>query len=115
MNEVREISKIIACTTLGTYNLYTCPLNCRAKIPLVFITNAGGHNTVILKWYRKAQNTSFFIQGGKNLSLGEFIQFSDAYIVLEPEDRLDITITTNGNVDALCTVEEMFLANKTRA
>ena len=115
MSEVREISKIIACTTLGTYNLYTCPLNCRAKIPLVFIANAGGNNTASLKWYRKAQNISFFIQGGKNLSLGEFIQFSGAYIVLEPEDRLDITITNNGVVDALCTVEEMFLANKTRA
>jgi hypothetical protein len=115
MSEVREISKIIACTTVGTHNLYTCPLNCRSKIPLVFITNAGGNNTVSLKWYRKAQNISFFIQGGKNLSLGESLQFSGAYIVLEPEDRLDITITHNGVVDALCTVEEMFLANKTRA
>jgi hypothetical protein len=114
MSEVRAISKIIACTTIGTHNLYTCPLNCRAKIPLVFITNAGGNNTVSIKWYRKAQNISFFIQGGKNLTLGEFIQFSGAYIVLDPEDRLDITITSNGVVDALCTAEELFSANTTR-
>ena len=115
MSEVREISKIIACTTIGTHNLYTCPLNCRAKIPLVFIANAGGNNTVTLKWYRKAQNLSFFIQGGKNLGLGESIQFSGAYIVLDPEDRLEVAITAVGIIDALCTVEEMFSANKTRA
>jgi hypothetical protein len=115
MNEARAISKIIACTTAGTYNLYTCPSNCRAKIPLVFITNANGTNTVQLKWYRKQQNTSFYVVGGKNLSLGEFVQLSDGYIVLEPEDRLDVTISSNGNVDALCTAEETFIANIARA
>lgn len=115
MSEIREISKIIACTAIGTYNLYTCPLNCRSRVPLVFVTNANGNNTVSIKWYRKEQNTSFFIQGGKNLALGESIQLSGSYIVLEPEDRLEITIANAGIVDALCTVEEMFSANKTRA
>lgn len=110
----RAISHVVACTTLGTYNLYTCPLNCRAKIPLVFITNANGNNTVALKWYRKKDNVSYFIFGGKNLSLGEFVQLSAAYLVLEPEDRLDVTITNNGNIDALCTAEEMFISNTTR-
>lgn len=110
----RAISHVVACTAIGTYNLYTCPLNCRAKIPLVFITNANGNNTVALKWYRKKDNVSYFIFGGKNLSLGEFVQLSAAYLVLEPEDRLDVTITNSGVVDALCTAEEMFISNTTR-
>lgn len=115
MTEARAISKVIAITTAGTQNLYTCPSNCRAKIPLVYITNANGTNTVTLKWYRKADDFSYYIIGGKNLSLGEFVQLSDGYIVLEPEDRLDITVGSNGNIDALCTAEETFIANITRA
>lgn len=114
MTEPRAISHVIACTTAGTYVLYACPLNCRAKIPLVFITNANGTNTITLKWYRKADNYSYYIIGGKNLSLGEFIQLSDAYIVLDPEDRLEVTLSSSGNVDALCTAEEMFSSNMTR-
>ena len=110
----RAISKVIACNTAGTYNLYTCPLNCRAKIPLVFFTNANGNNTVDLKWYRKADDASYYIVGGKNMSQGEFVQLSQAYIVLEPEDRLDITIGSNGVIDALCTAEETFTSSTTR-
>jgi hypothetical protein len=114
MAEVRAISHLIACTTAATHVLYTCPLNCRAKIPLVFFTNAGGNNTVSLKWYRKADNVAYFIIGGKNMSTGEFVQLSNAYIVLEPEDRLEIVLGSSGLVDALCTAEELFSANTTR-
>lgn len=115
MRELRQKSVIIACTVAADspYNLYTCPANCRAMVPLVFITNANGTNTVDLQWYRASDTTSYYIIGGKNLGLGEFIQLSDGYIVLEPGDRLDVTIDSNGNVDALCTVEEMFLGNST--
>jgi hypothetical protein len=113
--EVRAISKVIALTAAGTKNLYTCPNNCRAKILLVFITNANGNNTVQLQWYRKADDFSYYIIGGKNMSQGDFIQLSDAYIVLDPEDRLDVTVSSSGNVDALCTAEEMFIANTVRA
>lgn len=115
MMEVRAISHVISCTTAATHVLYTCPLNCRAKIPLVFFTNANGNNTVSFKWYRKQDNTSYFIIGGKNMSQGEFVQLSDSYIVLEPEDRLEIVLGSAGLVDALCTAEEMFISNITRA
>jgi hypothetical protein len=115
MSETRAISKIIACTAIGTSNLYTCPSNCRAKIVLIYVVNANGTNTTTLKWYRKKQNLSFFIIGAKNMSQGESIQLSQGYIVLEPEDRLDVTISAIGEVDALCTAEESFLANINRA
>jgi hypothetical protein len=114
MAEVRAISHVIACTTAATHVLYSCPLNCRSKIPLVFFTNAGGNNTVSLKWYRKAVNATYFIIGGKNMSTGEFVQLSQSYIVLDPEDRLEIVLGSSGTVDALCTAEELFTANMTR-
>jgi hypothetical protein len=115
VTEARATSKVIACTTAGTHILYTCPSNCRAKVPLVFFTNANGTNTVNLKWYRKQDNVSYYIIGGKNMSEGEFVQLSDAYIVLEPEDRLEIILSSSGVIDALCTAEEYFIANIPRA
>lgn len=115
MSDTREISKIISCTTAGSHTLYTCPVNCRAKIPLVFFTNANGNNTVSLLWYRAADNASYYIIGGKNMSQGEFVQLSQGYIVLEPGDRLTISLGSSGIIDALCTAEEKFTANTTRA
>lgn len=111
----RAISKVIETNGAGTYNLYTCPPNCRAKIPLVFITNGGNNNaTFSLKWYRKQDDFSYFIVGGKNLSTGEFIQLKDGYVVFEPEDRFDLVVTSGARIDALCTAEETFLANMSR-
>jgi hypothetical protein len=114
MAEVRAISHLIACTTAGTHVLYTCPLNCRSKIPLVFFTNADGNNSVSLKWYRKTDDAAYYIIGDRSMSRGEFIQLSQSYIVLDPEDRLEIVLGSSGVVDALCTAEELFSANTTR-
>jgi len=111
----RAISHVVSCLTAGTHNLYTCPLNCRAKIPLVFFSNANGTNTVSLKWYRKKDNHSYTIVGGKNMVSGEYIQLSNSYIVLDPEDRLDVVLGSSGIIDALCTAEETFISNTTRA
>ena len=81
---------------------------------MVFFTNANGNNTVSLKWYRKQTDISYYIIGGKNMSLGEFVQLSDGYIVLEPEDRLEIVLGSSGLVDALCTAEEYYTPNMVR-
>ena len=48
------------------------------------------------------------------MSTGEFVQLSQSYIVLDPEDRLEIVLGSSGLVDALCTAEELFTANTTR-
>lgn len=108
--DFKEKTNIIACTVSGTkYTLYTCPAQCRARVPLVFITNANGTVTVNFEVYKAANATSYFIIGSKNMATGEFIQLSDAYIVLEPGDKLEVTATgTTPRVDAICTVEEIF-------
>ena len=107
----REKSPLIACTVSGTvYTLYTCPPNCTARVPLVFITNANGTATVTFKIYKASVATSYFIIGGKDLAMGEFIQLdNEVGLVLEPGDRLEVTTTgATVNVDALCTVIEQF-------
>lgn len=111
-NITREKSPLIACTVSGTvYTLYTCPANCRARVPLVFITNANGTATVDFRIYKASIGVHYFILGGKNLSLGEYIQLeNDTGIILEPGDKLEIKATgTTVNVDAICTVVEQFI------
>lgn len=107
----RERSPLIACTVSGTvYTLYTCPQNCVARVPLVFIANANGTVSVVMKIYKVSTASSYYVIGGKNLGTGEFIQLSDnTGLVLEAGDKIEVTATgATVVVDALCTVIEQF-------
>jgi hypothetical protein len=111
MKEVRPRTPIVKCTTSGVRTpFYTCPPNCRAKIPLVYIVNVNGNVSITFEIFKAATTSYFYIIAGKNFSQGEFLQLSDAYIVLEPGDQLVITCTgSTPDVDALCTAEELFI------
>ena len=90
--------------------LYTCPANVRAYMSTLFIKNvSGGTCTVDIEWDR-ADGTSAFILGSKNLGNGEFVQFSDGFIVLEPGDEIEVTPSSQSTprIDTFATVEEFF-------
>lgn len=95
------------------YTLYTCPDNCRAHMNLLYVVNANGNTTVDIEWER-ADSSHMHILGGKNMTAGEFVQWSNAYIVLEPGDTMVVVASGNAtpHIDVLCTVEEYFLPNK---
>lgn len=103
----------VTCTVSGqVYTLYTCPDNCRARMNLLYISNSDGTTTANVEWER-ADGTHVHILGGKNLSSGEFIQWSDAYIVFEPGDSMTVTaVAGSPHLDAMCTVEEYFSPNR---
>jgi hypothetical protein len=109
-------------TTLQEETAYKCPANCRAMVELLFIKNvSSGNATVDVELNRNDSVTDngtgqgnaahMHILGGKNMATGEFIQFADGFIVLEPEDTITITATGTGtiHVDVMVTVEEFFL------
>jgi len=106
------ITYAVSCQTENVDEvLYTCPSNCRAMMSLLFFSNANGNTTVDVNWLRKYGTEHIHIVGGKNMTSGEFVQFSDGIIVFEPGDQM--TITPSGNItphiDALATVEEIFI------
>ena len=110
----RVKTPIISCTVEDQREtLYTCPANCRTKVPLVYIVNANGTTDVTFEIFKAVDNFHYYVLSGKNFSEAEFIQFSDAYIVLEPGDKLEVTPSGNTTpvIDALCTVEETFYGN----
>lgn len=91
--------------------LYVCPQNCRAHMNLLYITNTGGASTdVSVEWYRNDESV-LHILGGRNINDTDFIQWSGAYIVLEPGEEMRFTPSGNNNphVDVLATVEEFFI------
>ena len=94
-----------------TYDLYTCPANCRAEVEMLMIVNAGGNTTVTVVWYDASKSYSARILGGKNMTAGEYILFTGATLVLEPGDKIRITPTANASphIDGMCTVTETFI------
>ena len=118
MKDFRSKTNIIACTREDQREtLYTCPSNCTARVPLVYLVNVIGNCTITFEWYVASQDTHFFILSEKNLSTSGFIQFSDGYIVLNPGDKLEVTPSGNATpqIDALCTVEETFIGGSPNA
>ena len=109
-------------TTAQEETAYKCPANCRAMVELLYISNvSSGNATVDVELNRNDSSTDngtgqgnashMHILGSKNMASGDFIQFDEGFIVLEPEDTITITATGTGtiHVDAMVTVEEFFL------
>ena len=93
------------------YTLYTCPSNCRAHMSLLYLSN--NDNAAVdaeVEWER-ADGSHMHILSSKNLGVGEFLQWSGAFIVLEPGDYFTVTPSNNitPHLDAMCTVEEFFV------
>jgi len=91
--------------------LYTCPLNCKSHVSLLFINNSGSGTVDISIKLQRSDATNINILSGKNFSSAEFLQFSDAFIVLQAGDSLKITPSSQASpvVHSLCTVEEFFI------
>jgi len=109
-------------TTGQEETVYKCPSNCRSMVELLFIKNvSSGNVTVDVELNRNDSVTDngtgqgnaphMHILGSKNMSVGDFIQFADGFMVLEPEDTITMSATGTGtiHVDTMVTVEEFFL------
>ena len=95
--------------------VYTCPANSVAYMSLVFVSNGTANATdVQIEWYDASETTRITVVGSKNLSAGDFLQLSSAFLVLEPGDKLEVTPSNTGgganpDIGVITTVEEVFL------
>ena len=126
----RTRSVAVHCQVDATeYKIYTCPANCKTHVSLMFLTNAGtAASDISIDWFMKARNLptstsdtpvtdeTVHILGGKNLGVGEYIQFDGgAFIVLEAGDYLSAQADNTGggatpDVDVFITYEEFFFS-----
>lgn len=101
---------IVSTTENQEDTVYTCPSNCRAHMSLLYVSNHDNAATDFEIMWDRADGTDAFIIAGKNLGVGEFLQWSDGFIVFEPGDALKVTPSNNSTPDltTFATVEEFF-------
>jgi hypothetical protein len=111
--EFRAKTFNVTCTVdEQVYTLYTCPPTCRSHVVLLYVKAAEGSPSVTVEWDR-ADGSHAHILSDKNLTTGEFIQWSGSYIVLEPGDSITVMADeATPHLDAFCTVEEHYLPNR---
>ena len=102
---------IVSTTEDQQDTVYTCPANCRAHMSLLYISNHNNAATDFEVMWDRADGTDAFIIAGKNLGVGEFLQWSSAFIVFEPGDALKVTPSNNVSPEltTIATVEEFFV------
>jgi hypothetical protein len=108
----RVITNSVICDTEDeVVTLYTCPANARGMMNLLFLSNSNGNTDVSVLWVRQNGAQSISVLGGKNVASGEYLQFSDGYIVFEAGDYMTVTASGNSSPDihALATIEEIFV------
>jgi len=96
-------------TGTTTEVVYTCPANCVAEVTFIHVHNSTGNTDIEIEWYVAEDDyTSHFIEG-KNLGAGEYLQWADIELVLQPGDKIQVTPDTAAHVDTILTVTETFV------
>lgn len=96
-------------TGTTTETVYTCPGNCVAELTFLHVHNSSGNPDIAIEWYIAEDDyTSHFIEG-KNLGAGEYLQWADIEVVLQPGDKIQVTPSVAAHVDTILTVTETFV------
>ena len=104
-----------ATTDNTAVTLYTCPANCISYVSLIFLSNGTSNaSDVKVEWYDLSETSYITIVGAKNLTAGDFLQLSDAFLVVEAGDLVRVTPSNTGgganpDIGCIATVEEVFL------
>jgi hypothetical protein len=97
-------------TGTTTEDVYTCPPNCTAEVTYIIVNNSGGStNTVSVKWYDSSDSYASGFVEGKSLNAGDFLEFNNIDLVLQPGDKIQLTPTSAGHIDSIVTVTETFV------
>jgi len=96
-------------TGTTTEEVYVCPDNCTAELTFLHVHNSSGNADIEIEWYVAEDDyTSHFIEG-KNLGAGEYLQWADIEVVLQPGDKIQITPSVAAHIDTILTVTETFV------
>lgn len=103
---MRELTVGLNLTAGVSNTVYTVPKGCKAIATLLFLSNAGGSTSSIsADWYDKSVDDDIVIAGGKSISAGDYIQFSDGRLVLDEYDEIRVTPASGSTFSVLLTVE----------
>jgi hypothetical protein len=96
-------------TGAATRTVYTCPNNFTSKVTLMFISNRTNGNVVVqLQWVDVSDNLTHNILTAYTIGGYQFLQLSDAYLVLNSSDSLKVITQSGANIDVIVSCEEFF-------
>lgn len=95
--------------------VYTCPANFTSKVTLVFISNRTNGNVVVrLSWDDASNGDPHNILSAYTIGGYQFLQLSDAYLVLNSGDRLEVETFAGAQIDVIVSCEEFYDPAQTR-
>lgn len=105
--KLRSVGKTI--TGAATTTVYSCPLNFTSKVTLTFISNRTNGNVVVkLMWNDVSNGLPHNILTAYTIGGYSFLQLSDAYLVLNSGDSLEVETQSGANIDVIVSCEEYF-------
>ena len=88
---------------------YTCPPNCTAEVVYLHVINVSGNNTIHVRWYIAADSYTSQFLNGYNMSAGEYFDFPDLRLFLQPGDQITFQADNVGHADMIGSVIETFI------
>ena len=101
----RKISVATTKATTTKDTLYTVPVKNTGLWNMMYIISLTSNETPKVYWYDSSTATEYFIVGGKNLGVGEYILLSQAEVVLQENDEIRVQNTGTNTVTYIATVE----------
>lgn len=101
----RKISVAATKATTTKDTLYTVPVKNTALWTLMYIISLTSTETPKVYWWDSSTNTEYFVVGGKNLGVGDYVLLSNAEVVLQEGDEIRIQNTGTNTVTYIATLE----------
>lgn len=101
----RKVSAAATRTNSTKVTLLTVPTKNTGYWQLMYIISTAGTESPKVYWYDKSANTEYFIVGGKNLGVGDYILLTNAEVVLQEGDEIRVQNTGTNSVTYIATVE----------
>ena len=104
-------TKNINITTTGDKEVLEIPQGFVGHWNMLFISNLGGSTDAVTVYVDKADGTDMYILNGTNVSSKEYLLFSDATLVLQPQDIIKASTSSAGNMEIIVTVDILYQVN----
>ena len=101
----RTVSAVATRTTADKHTLYTVPAKNTGLWSMMYIISLVGNETPKVYWYDSHTSTEYFIVGGKNLGVGEYILLTDAHVALKENDEIRVQNTGTNSTTYIATIE----------
>lgn len=101
----RKVSAVDVRTNSTKVTLLTVPTKNTGLWTTMYVISTAGTETPKVFWYDASTNTEYFVIGGKNLGVGDYILLADKEVVLQAGDEIRIQNTGTNSVTYIATVE----------